>query len=64
VERTAEASTNDCADLCSNVDFLAAGREGFANQFDAITTEGRDPGASMCFVWYLLAEDEATKQDA
>jgi hypothetical protein len=34
------------------------------NSLIAITTEGRDPGASMCFVWYLLAEDEATKQDA
>jgi hypothetical protein len=46
VERTAEASTNDFADLCSNVAFLAAGREGFAKQFDCDHHRG---ARSRCF---------------
>jgi hypothetical protein len=64
VERTAEAGASDFAELCSNLDFLAAGREGFAEHLDALSTEGRDPSASMCFVWYLLTEDEAKARDA
>ena len=60
VERTAEAGASDFAELCSNLDFLAAGREGFAKDLDALIAEGRDPSASMCFVWYLITEKEAT----
>ena len=64
VECTAEASARDFAELFSNFDLLAAGREGFAKHFDALIAEGRDPGASMCFVWYLLTEDEAMARGA
>jgi hypothetical protein len=59
VTRTAEAGAKDFAELRRNVDFLKAGREGFAKYLDAELEQGRDPAASMCFVWYLLTEEEA-----
>ena len=46
VKRTAEASAIAFAELCSNLDFLAAGREGFAEQLDTLLRTGRDPSAT------------------
>ncbi|HRE45667.1 MAG TPA: hypothetical protein PKY87_17075 [Terricaulis sp.] len=62
VTRTAEAGARDFAELRRNVDFLAAGREGFAQYLDKEIAEGRDPLSSMCFVWDLLTEQEAMSE--
>ena len=59
VERTAEIGASDFAKLCNSLDFLAAGRKGFAKHLDALIAEGGDPCASIYFVWYLLTQDEA-----
>lgn len=59
VTQTAQISALDFADLQRTVDFLAAGREGFARHLDKEVAEGRDPQSSMCFVWYLQTEQEA-----
>ncbi len=63
VDRTAEAGERDFKALRRNVDFLAAGRDGFGRYMDIEVAAGRDPLNSMCFVWYLLTEEEAKARD-
>lgn len=59
VKLTAEVGARDFAALRRNVEFLAAGRESFAQYLDKEVAEGRDPLHSMCFVWDLLTEEGA-----
>lgn len=59
VRLTAEVGARDFAVLRRNVEFSAAGREGFAQYLDKEVAEGRDPLHSMYFVWDLLTEEGA-----
>jgi hypothetical protein len=53
VELSAEGALRDFAKLRAEVDFLAAGMEGFGKHLDAFRAEGGDPADAMCFVWYI-----------
>ncbi len=63
VTRAAEAAARDFSALLASVDFLAAGREGFAEHLESFATSGGDPRTAMCFVWYALSEDEAKNKN-
>ncbi len=53
VELSAEAALRDFAKLRAEVDFMAAGMEGFGKYLDTFRVEGGDPADAMCFVWYM-----------
>jgi|SRR6266581_4108451 hypothetical protein len=59
VERTAEMAVRDFELLRSRFDFIWEGRKAFARYLDDLVAQGRDPAGSMCFVWYVLSEEEA-----
>ena len=59
VMRTAEAAAQDFAALQDRFDFMAEGRKAFAGYLDDLLADGHDPADSMCFVWYVLCEEEA-----
>jgi hypothetical protein len=60
VAGTAEAASRDFAALRERFDFLAEGRKAFPRYLEKLFPDGRDPAHAMCFVWYVLAEDEAS----
>jgi hypothetical protein len=43
----------DFSRLLAKFDFVAEGREAFAEHFKRLEAEGGDPTQTMCFVWYL-----------
>lgn len=62
VNRTAEAATRDFTALQERFDFMAEGRKAFPDYLDKLLADGRDPADVMCFVWYVLCEDEASAE--
>lgn len=59
VVRTAEAAARDFTALRDRFDFIAEGHKAFASYLDALLAQGRDPADAMCFVWYVLREEDA-----
>ncbi len=57
---TAEAASRDFIALQARFDFMAEGRKAFPTHLDKLLADGRDPAGAMCFVWYVLCEDEAS----
>jgi hypothetical protein len=62
VERSAAVAMKDFDDLRSRVDFMVEGRKAFAAHLDALIAGGLDPTDSICFVWYVLDQDEAAEK--
>jgi hypothetical protein len=62
VMATAEVALRDFGALQERFDFLAEGRKAFRDYLDKLLADGRDPADAMCFVWYVLCEDEASAE--
>jgi hypothetical protein len=59
VKLTADVARRDFLELRNRLDFVEEGRRGFAGRLDALAKRGIDPAAFICFVWYVLDEDDA-----
>ena len=60
VARAAKIALSDFDELRTNCDFLAEGRNAFAEELEKWEVKGGDPAAAMCFVWYVTTlADEA-----
>lgn len=53
INQTAAVALADFSRLLSKFDFVAEGRQSFAEHFNRLEAEGGDPTQTMCFVWYL-----------
>lgn len=60
VVRTAEAASRDFAALQERFDFITEGRKAFPGYLGKLRADGRDTADAMCFVWYVLCEEEAS----
>jgi len=51
--QSAERAHAGFARLLAEVDFIAEGRNSFAQYFDDLERRGQDPAQFACFVWYV-----------
>jgi hypothetical protein len=58
VRLTAEAALRDFDALKAKWDFVAEGRKAFGEHFARFEAGGGHMEDAMCFVWYVVAEDE------